>query len=102
MDLLKELLIQIELHSAAGIRRCFDGGISPNQHYRNEPLVYEFISEYTRTERFSKCVAVFVEKGLQFEDEILLSILLNDANSLEVHLRKNREAVSKRYTLRCA
>lgn len=103
MDNLNDLIIQIELHSVEGIRQCFSHGVSPNDHFRNEPLIYELISEYTRTPRFKDCVKVFVDYGLEFDDKILLSVLLDDAKSLELQITNNpEEAVSKQYTLRCA
>ncbi|MFN2439296.1 MAG: hypothetical protein ABR503_08860 [Chitinophagaceae bacterium] len=102
MTNLNELIIQIELHSPEGIRKCFSQGISPNDHYRNEPLIYELTSEYTRTPRFKDCVRAFVDHGLQFDDKILLSVLLDDAESLNAEIIKSPGAVSKKYTLRSA
>jgi hypothetical protein len=102
MDILGELIGQIELHSVEGIRECFSQGINPNSHFRGEPLINELTSEYARTPRFRECVRVFVENGLEFEDKILLSVLLDDAKSLETHLKRQPEAVSKEYSLRCA
>jgi len=102
MDNLNDLIIQIELHSVEGIRKCFSQGISPNGLFKNEPLIYELISEYTRTSRFKDCVKAFVDYGLDFDDKILLSVLLNDAKSLKLQITNNPGAVSKQYTLRCA
>ena len=102
MDNLNELIIQIELHSVEGIKKCFSRGINPNDYFRNEPLIYELISEYTRSPGFKNCVKAFVEYGLRFDDEILLSVLLDDARSLELQISNNPQAVSKKYTLRCA
>ena len=102
MNDLNDLIIQIELHSVKGISNCFSQGVNPNDHFRNEPLIYELISEYTRTSRFKDCVKAFVDYGLKFDDKILLSVLLDDAESLKNQFVKNPEAVSKRYTLRCA
>src|SRR5688572_5976890 len=99
---LNELLIQIELHSVEGIAKCFSHGISPNDYFRNEPLIYELTSEYTRTPRFKDCVKAFVDYGLKFDDKNLLSVLLDDAKSLELLISNNPEIVSKKYTLRCA
>jgi hypothetical protein len=102
MNYLQELTIQIELHSVEGIKKCFSHGISPNDLFRDEPLIYELTSEYTRTEKFKDCVQAFVEHGLEFEDKILLSVLLDDAITLDQQLNNNPEAVSKKYALRCA
>ncbi len=102
MDYLNELVIQIELDSAEGIRECFAHGIDPNDHFRGEPLIYELTSEYTRSPRFKDCVKAFVDHGLEFDDKILLAVLLDDAASLNDLISNDPDAVSKKYTLRCA
>jgi hypothetical protein len=102
MDYLKELLIQIELHSPEGIKECFANGISPNDHFRDEPLIYELTSEYTRSPKFKDCVKMFVDHGLLFDDKVLLAVLLDDATSLHAELINDPTALARRYTLRCA
>ena len=102
MNYFEKIIGDIELHSVEGIRECFENGVSPNDHFNNEPLIYELTSEYTRTPRFGDCVKAFVDYGLQFDDRILLSVLLNDAPSLEKYLKENRSEIDKRYVLRCA
>jgi hypothetical protein len=102
VDYLQDLSIQIELHSVEGIKRCFSAGVSPNDHFRNEPLIYELISEYTRSPKFKDCVQAFIDSGLQFEDQILLAVLSNNAALLDMYLQEGGEAVNRKYTLRCA
>ncbi|HLG39258.1 MAG TPA: ankyrin repeat domain-containing protein [Chitinophagaceae bacterium] len=102
MDYLQKLIEDIEEHSVEGIRECFANGVNPNDLFRNEPLIYELTSEYTRTPRFKDCVKAFADYGFVFEDTILLSVLLNDASSLETQLSNDPEAVRRKYTLRCA
>src|SRR5687768_11742920 len=102
MDYLSELVTQIELHSVEGIKECFSNGINPNDLYNGELLIYELTSEYTRTPRFKDCVKAFVEHGLVFDDNVLLSVLLDDAEMLEAFTSKNPETIHKKYTLRCA
>jgi hypothetical protein len=102
MNYLDDLISQIELHSVEGIRNCFNNGVSPNDYYNGVPLIYELTSEYTRTARFKDCVKAFVDHGLLFDEPILLAVLLNDASLLDSHLVKDRSAVRRRYTLRCA
>lgn len=102
MDYLKKIITDIELHSVEGIRNCFENGISPNQLFNNQPLIYELTSEYTRSPRFKECVRLFVDYGLQFEDRALLAVLLNDAAMLENEIKNNATVVSKKISLRCA
>lgn len=102
MNNLNDLIIQIELHAVEGINKCFADGISPNDHFNGQPLIYELISEYTRTPRFKDCVKAFVNHGLLLEDKILLAVLLNDAVSLQLLITNDPEAINKKYTLRSA
>jgi hypothetical protein len=102
MDYLQKLITDIELHSVEGIRECFSNGVSPNDHFKNQPLIYELISEYTRTPRFKDCVQVFVEFGLEMEDKVLLAVLMDDAERLNKLLQEKPKAVNNLYSLRCA
>lgn len=102
MDYLQKLIEDIELHSVEGIKECFSKGVSPNDHFRNEPLIYELTSEYTRTPRFKDCVKAFVDHGLDFEDKVLLAVLSDDTDSLNELLSADSRALEKKYTLRCA
>lgn len=102
MNSLSDIIIQIELHSAAGIRQCFAAGANPNAIWRGEPLIYELTSEYSRSPRFKDCVQAFIDNGLDFKDKALLSVLCDDAAALELELAKTPESVSKKYSLRCA
>lgn len=102
MDHLKKLIEDIELHSVEGINNCFSNGVDPNQFYNGTPLIYELISEYTRSPRFKDCISAFINHGLHFEDKILLAVLADDASTLEQQLKNNSAAVNTRYSLRSA
>jgi len=102
MEYFDKIIGAIEEHSVEGIKECFSHGVSPNDIFRGDPLIYELTSEYARTKRFKECVRVFVDHGLEFEDRILLSVLLDDSNALDQQLSKDTKAVSKKHTLRCA
>lgn len=102
MNIPKDILTQIELHSVEGIKKCFSEGLSPNVEIDGEPLIYHLISEYTRSQRFGDCVRVFVDFGLEFEDKVLLSVLLDDSENLNKLIKNKPELLNKRYTLRCA
>jgi len=93
MNYQQKLIGFIELHSVEGIKECFSNGISPNDTYNGEPLIYELTSEYTRSSRFRDCVKVFVDAGLQFNDKILLAVLLDDAVSLNELLKAEAAAL---------
>ena len=102
VDYLQKLIGHIELHFVEGIRDCFSHGVNPNDQFRNDPLIYELTSEYTRSPRFKDCVKAFVDHGLVFDDKILLSVLLDDATQLETYLAVDKDAAYQQYILRCA
>lgn len=102
MNQLAEITKHIETHSIEGIQECFKNGVSPNDQFNGEPLIYELTSEYLRGSKFKECVKVFVEYGLVFEDKALLAVLSDDSNALDEHVKNNNRAIGNRYTLRCA
>ena len=102
MDYLGKIIEDIEMHSVEGIKECFANGVNPNDHYKGEPLIYELTSEYARGPKFKECVRVFVDHGLVFEDKILLSVLLDDAQALDLQIKKDPEAIRRKFSLRCA
>ena len=92
---MEKIIGEIELHSVAGIKECFRNGVSPNDRFRGEPLIYELTSEYTRSPDFKDCVKAFVDHGLIFDDKAMLAILLDDANALRRLLQDDPEIVRK-------
>lgn len=101
MDYLEKLVGEIEIHSADGIRECFENGISPNDHFRGKPLIHELITEYSRGPKFRECFQVFVDYGLHFEDKVLLAVFLDDWASLDSLLTNNKQALDHKYTFDC-
>ncbi len=101
MDYLQKIVIDIELQSVGGIKECFENGVSPNDFFKNKPLVYELINEYPRGPKFKECMKAFVDHGLHFDDKLLLSVLLDDAALLNKELSNNPEGVKKKYSFDC-
>ena len=101
-DYLKKLIVDIECHSAEGIKECFENGIDPNGLYKNKPLIDELTSEYGRTPRFRECVRAFIGAGLKFEKKELLAVLSDDAAELDKQLQADPAIVNRTYTLRSA
>jgi hypothetical protein len=94
-----ELLGDIEIHSAAGIRRYFAQGGSPNDIIGGTPVFTTMVEMYLRSPRFKDCVQEFIDAGLVFEDKALLAVLTDDADQLEQAIEGNPGVVNKTYDL---
>ncbi len=101
MDYLKNILIDFELHRAEGIKTCFEQGVNPNAIQEGKPLIYALINMYTRGPSFKKCIKAFVDHNLEFEDNVLLAVLLDDAVLLDKQLTANKTLLTKTYSLDC-
>jgi hypothetical protein len=101
MDYLHEIMIHFETHSVDGIKKCFEKGVNPNKIVNGNPLIYALINMYTRGPLFKECIKTFVDYGVDFEDKILLSVLLDDGALLDTHLTAGKDALVKKYSLDC-
>lgn len=101
MNYLHKIITDFELHSVEGIRECFENGVDPNAIVNGKPLVYELINMYTRGPLFKSCIRTFLDHGLEFEDKILLSVLLDDAALLNEQLSADASTITNTYTLDC-
>jgi Ankyrin repeat len=101
MNYLEKIMIDFELHSVEGIRECFEHGVDPNEVIKGKALIYELINMYTRGPLFKQCIQAFVDFGLKFEDEVLLSVLLDNASLLDAQLTQDRSALFNKYSFDC-
>jgi len=102
MDYHREIIDAIEMHDLQGIRKCFENGVSPNDLFKGEPLIYELTSEYGRSPLFKDCVKLFIEFGLEFKDKALLAVLADDAGTLANELKTDPSITQKHYSLKAA
>ncbi len=101
MGYLQKIIGDFEIHSVEGIKECFENGIDPNQFHKGRPLIYELINMYLRSPKFKDCIKAFVDYGLNFDDKVLLAVLLDDATSLDNLLNGNKELLLNKYSFDC-
>ena len=94
-----QLLYDIEVHSAEGIKKYFEQGGNPNEIHDGIPLFTSMVEMYTRTPRFKICVQAFIDAGLEFEDQALLAVFTDDAEKLEEIISNDHDVVTKTYSL---
>lgn len=102
MDYMTRVIEDIETHNLEGLRECFQNGVSPNATFRGQPLLHELVSEYARGPSFKQCVQVFVDHGLIYDSKPLLTVFLDDAESLRKLIEAQPDLVSRRFAVRCA
>jgi len=98
---IQDLFNAFEVHDAATIDRAFRNGMDPNLVFEGRPLVWGLIDMYLRGPGFKDCFRVFVDHGLNMEDDLLQAVLLDDADSLRAQLKNTPSLIHKRYTFRC-
>ncbi len=94
-----KMLSDIECHSIEGIRDYFVAGGDPNEVHGGTPLFHTMVEMYTRTPRFKECIRLFVKAGLQFREEALLAVLLDDEPKLKKIILHNPDTISTIYSL---
>ena len=95
----KELLVAFELHSVDRIRTALDAGLDVRAPIRDKSLVNWLIEMYTRSDRFSECLYLLLERGAELDDPLIAPVLLNDADSLAVAIRGNPSILEHRTTI---
>jgi len=101
MDQLLKIITAFELHAVQGIKECFENGVNPNDTINGKPLINDMINMYSRGPLFKACIRVFVDYGLQYNDKILLAVLLDDAATLNALLLDDKKALQKKYSFDC-
>jgi Ankyrin repeats (many copies) len=101
MNYHEKIVGDIEGHDVQGIKNCFENGVNPNYFFEGRPLIYTMIDMYLRSPNFKKCIQLFVDFGLIFEDEILLAVLLDNNEKLIAELKKDPEKIHKKYNFTC-
>jgi ankyrin repeat protein len=94
-----KMLYDIEVHSFEGILNYFKEGGDPNEEHDGVPLFTTMIEMYTRTPRFKECIRAFVNAGLQFQDDALISVLSDDEKKLNGVILQKPEIISTKYAL---
>lgn len=98
---MQKIWVAFELHDVQGIAACFADGVDPNDTVNGQPLIYGLINMYMRGPLFKDCIRAFVNNGLQFDDPVLLAVLLDDAAKLDALLKDDKEALLKKINLDC-
>lgn len=95
------LLGAFESHDPADIRAALNAGASPTALLHGKTPLLALAEMYTRTSRFADCIRVLLDAGATFDDPLLESLLLDDAESLRLLLKKSPTERDRRFQLEC-
>lgn len=94
-----DVLIALELHSAERIRAALDSGLDGRAPVRGKSLVNWLTEMYTRSDRFSGCLRLLLERGAVLDDPLVAPVLLDDADSLAAAIRQDPTLLAHRTTM---
>lgn len=95
-------LLGCETHSAEQIREALTAGLDPNALLDGRTPLTWMTEMYLRSGNFPECVRCLVQAGAKSEEDGLLAVLLDDAESLRRELHKKPSLIGRKIDLRCA
>jgi ankyrin repeat protein len=94
-----ELLVAFELHSIKRIRAVLDAGLDPRAPVRGKSPINYLTEMYSRSDKFSECLRLLLERGAVLDDPVIAPVLLNDADAVTAAIRANPSFIEHRTTM---
>ena len=94
-----ELVYAIETHSVEEIRAVLDAGLNPRQPIDGRSPVNWLTEMYSRSDKFTDCLRLLLDRGAALDDPKLLPVLLNDAERLKEAVRADPSLLDHRTTM---
>jgi hypothetical protein len=99
---MNEFLLACELHDVERLRTLLDAGFDARAPLGGKRPLEWLLEMYTRSDRFSACVRLLVDRGAQTGHPALGPVLTDDEAALRSALGADPSLVRKRVTLRSA
>jgi ankyrin repeat protein len=97
-----DLLNAFEIHSVRDIRAVLDEGVDVRQPMKGKTLINHLTEMYTRSDQFSACLQVLLERGAQLDDPRIAPVLLDDPDALRAALRADATLIEHRTSMTSA
>jgi len=98
-DLGEDFVGAIEGHCLEDIRAVLDAGLSLQARIRGRALMNWLTEMYSRSDRFSACVQLLLERGAPLDDPAIAPVLLDDPTALASAVRAEPSRLQLRTTL---
>jgi len=96
----QELLTAFELHSASRIEAALDAGQGINDPIQDISPVNWLLEMYSRSDQFSECLRLMLDRGANLDDPVIAPVLLNDVVALKAAVQADSELLKHRTSLR--
>ena len=94
-----DLLCAIETHAVEDLRRILDDGFDVRTSVKAKSVVSHLTEMYSRSDRFSACLGLLLERGAELDDPRIAPVLLDDAIGLATALREDPRLIAHRTSL---
>lgn len=99
---LQQLLTAFETHSIAGIEAALDAGAELDRPVNGKLPIHYLIEMYFRSDAFTDCLRLVLDRGAVIDDSLLRAVLLNDTAELDAAALTRPDLLSLRVSLVCA
>jgi ankyrin repeat protein len=94
-----ELLGAFEVHSVEGIRSILDAGFDARSPIKGKSAVNSLLEMYSRSDKFSDCLRLLLERGAVLDDPRIAPVLLDDADGLAAALQADASLIEHRTSM---
>jgi hypothetical protein len=94
-----DILTAFELHAVEQIRAALDAGLDARAPLQGKAPVDWLTEMYTRSDDFSTCLRLLLDRGAVLGDPLVAHVLLNDAEGLAGTIRANPSLLHHRTTM---
>ncbi len=98
-DLIDEMMVAFELHSIGRLRTVLEMGLDPRLPVRGKLPVHWLTEMYSRSDEFSACLRLLLDRGAELDDPLVAPVLLNDASALAAAIRAMPSLVAHRTSM---
>lgn len=98
----RDLLAAFEGHAVERIRAILDAGFSPTTPVDGKTPINYLIEMYFRSDRFSECLRLLLQRGATLDDPKIAAVLLNDPDAIQTAVCGDKALLNHRTSLVCA
>lgn len=95
----QDLIYAFETHSVETIRTLLDAGLDAAAPIEGKTPAQWLTEMYFRSDRFSECLRLLLDRGARPEDPAVTLVLLDDADGLRAALRADPSLAARRTSL---